>query len=46
MGLDANGARFLLHARSMGVSFDSTLMIGRQDLYLSVEARLQLVGEY
>lgn len=46
MGLDANGARFLLHARSMGVSFDKTLMIGRQDLHLSQETRVDLIREY
>ena len=46
MGLDANGARFLLHARSMGVSFDKTLMIGRQDLHLSRESRVNLIHEY
>ncbi|HBJ33715.1 MAG TPA: hypothetical protein DDZ51_02910 [Planctomycetaceae bacterium] len=39
MGIDRDVAGFLLHAHSMNVSFDSTLMIGRQSLY---ESRSQL----
>ena len=46
MGLDANGARFLMHARSLGASFESTLMIGRQDLHLSKESIIALLREY
>ena len=46
MGLDANGTRFLLHSRTRGVKFDSTLMIGRQDLHLEKSTRLNLVNEY
>jgi len=46
MGLDANGARFLLHARKLGATFDATLMIGRQDLHATREQLLGLVQEY
>ncbi|MEZ6126252.1 MAG: class I SAM-dependent methyltransferase [Planctomycetaceae bacterium] len=46
MGLDANGSRFLLHARSTGVKFDSTLMIGRQDLHIRKSDLLSLMHEY
>ena len=34
MGLDTNGIRFLLSSRKKGVSFENTLMIGRQILNL------------
>lgn len=34
MGLDANGTRFLLYCRLLGVDFASTAMIGRQQLNL------------
>jgi hypothetical protein len=33
MGLDVNGARFLLYAQNLGADFSSTAMIGRQSLY-------------
>jgi hypothetical protein len=35
MGLDVNGIKMLLTARSMGVNFERTVTIGRQTLYLS-----------
>lgn len=35
MGLDINGAKFLLYARGQGVSFAKTAMIGRQQMLLS-----------
>lgn len=34
MGLDANGTRFLLYARLLGIDFSRTSMIGRQHLNL------------
>jgi SAM-dependent methyltransferase len=37
MGLDNNGIKFLLHARSQGASFERTAMLGRQGLHLSAE---------
>lgn len=46
MGLDTNGTRFLLHSRTRGVNFDSTLMIGRQDLHSDKSTRTNLVKEY
>lgn len=35
IGINLNGARFLLHAHATGVSFDTTAMIGRQGMYVS-----------
>lgn len=35
MGLDFNGARFLLYAQRLGVNFEQTAMIGRQSLDLT-----------
>lgn len=35
MGLDFNGARFLLYAHRLGISFEQTAMIGRQSLDLT-----------
>ena len=35
MGLDYNGARFLLYAQRLGVNFEHTAMIGRQSLDLT-----------
>lgn len=35
MGLDIHGTKFVLYARSVGVSFDRTAMIGRHTLHLS-----------
>src|SRR5580698_3335985 len=34
MGLDRNGALFVLHAKAQGVDFSTTAMIGRQGLHL------------
>jgi len=47
MGLDVNGARFILYARTLGVEFTRTAMIGRQGLHLSpleLRASLQRFG--
>ncbi len=38
MGLDVNGTRFLLYARTQGVDFSRTAMIGRQRLNLTTAA--------
>jgi SAM-dependent methyltransferase len=35
MGLDPNGARFLIQARNAGVRFDRTLTLGRQWLFIA-----------
>ena len=35
MGINVNGLRFLLYAKSAGVDFTKTAMIGRQGLHLS-----------
>jgi hypothetical protein len=35
MGLDPNGVKFLLYARSLGIDFARSAMIGRQSLHLS-----------
>src|SRR5437762_792821 len=35
MGLDANGTKFLLYARTQGVDFATTATIGRQGLNLT-----------
>ncbi len=40
MGIDINGAKFLLYARRQGVSFAKTAMIGRQQMLIA-EADLQ-----
>jgi hypothetical protein len=37
MGIDTNGLRFLLYAKSFGVDYSKTAMIGRQGLYLSFD---------
>jgi hypothetical protein len=46
MGLDVNGIKFLLHSKSKGVSFKSTLMIGRQGIHLPLEKLQTLLAEY
>lgn len=38
MGLDINGTKFLLYAKSLGVSFARTAMIGRQGLLLNPDS--------
>jgi hypothetical protein len=35
VGLDINGTRFLLYAKTLGIDFTRTVMVGRQGLYLS-----------
>ena len=35
MGLDANGIKFLLYAKSLGVDFEKTATIGRQYIYVA-----------
>jgi hypothetical protein len=45
MGISAHGARFLAYARSVGVDFGQTAMIGRQGLYATAdEMRRVLAG--
>lgn len=45
MGIDVHGATFLAYARSLGVDFGQTAMIGRQGLYVSrAEMRRILAG--
>jgi len=38
MGLDKNSTRFLLYCRNLGVDFEQTAMIGRQELHLRKRA--------
>ena len=47
MGLDINGVRFLLYANRLGVNFEQTAMIGRQNLDLTkkeLESSLKIFG--
>ncbi len=49
MGLDTNGIKFLLSSRKKGVSFENTLMVGRQILNLDfkeLKENLQGFGLY
>ena len=43
MGLDINAIKFLLDARASGVSFERTLTIGRQGLFVEPEALVELL---
>jgi len=42
MALDADGSRFLLYAKSQGVDFSRTAMIGRQRLWIDPQVRENL----
>jgi hypothetical protein len=46
MGLDVNGTRFLLYAKTQGVCFGKTAMIGRQKLNLDVRSLRQNLLEF
>ncbi|HAE38462.1 MAG TPA: hypothetical protein DCG57_07470 [Candidatus Riflebacteria bacterium] len=46
MGLDTNGIKFLLYARSIGVRFNKIAMIGRQNLDLSANELKTIINEY
>ncbi len=35
MGLDINGTRFMLYAKTLGVDYSRSAMVGRQGLHLS-----------
>lgn len=46
MGFDTNGVKFLLTARSAGVSFERPAMIGRQKMHLFPQALSSLLGQF
>lgn len=46
MGLDINGIRFLLYARTVGVDFSRSVMIGRQSLLLDPSELKQNLIEF
>jgi hypothetical protein len=46
MGITANCAKFLLYAKTRGVDFSGTLMLGRQQLFLSKLERAILDKEF
>lgn len=46
MGLDRNGAKFLLYADSVGTDFTRTAMIGRQGLHLKKKEIKKHLSEY
>lgn len=43
MGITNNCAKFLFHSKRMGVSFENTIMLGRQQLYAKPDVINQLV---
>jgi len=45
MGINVNGLRFLLQARSAGVDFSRTAMIGRQGLHVTLEQFCHVIRE-
>jgi SAM-dependent methyltransferase len=46
MGLDINGVKFILYAKTLKVHFGETVMIGRQGLHLQKKALLDLVRKH
>jgi hypothetical protein len=46
MGIDVNGAKFLLYAKSVGVDFGTTGMIGRQGLYVAPAEMQALIHSF
>lgn len=46
MGLDINATRFLLYARTQGVSFAKTAMLGRQELHVDAPWLKKLLTDY
>ena len=46
MGINGNGAQFLAYARSIGADFGRTMMIGRQNLYITPAEMSQALGGY
>jgi SAM-dependent methyltransferase len=46
MGLDINGAQFMLAAREHGAGFDETLMLGRQSLNVYPQRLAQLLRKH
>lgn len=45
MGLDINGARLLVKAKSLGVDFSESVTLGRQGLHLSIEDLQKILDE-
>jgi hypothetical protein len=46
MGLDANGVKFLLYAKSLGVDFSETATIGRQYLYIDPTELKEILSRF
>jgi hypothetical protein len=46
MGLDANGVKFLLYAKSLGVNFSETATIGRQYLYIEPSELQEILSNF
>jgi hypothetical protein len=46
MGLDPRGIRFLLYAKSRGVSFKTTAMIGRQRFFVGARKFRKIMAEF
>lgn len=46
MGIDLNSAKFLVSSFREGMSFLKTITIGRQDLLLSEDETISILGEY
>ena len=46
MGIDVNGAQFLVYAKSIHVDFTETAMIGRQNLYVNDNEMRQLLESF
>src|SRR5580698_4586880 len=46
MGISVHGARFLAYARSLGVDFDRTAMIGRQGLYVTPDELRRVLAAF
>jgi hypothetical protein len=46
MGLDSNGVKFLLYAKSLGVNFSETATIGRQYLYIDPTELQEILSRF
>ncbi len=46
MGLDSNGVKFLLYAKSLGINFSETATIGRQYLYIEPSELQEILSKF
>jgi hypothetical protein len=46
MGLDSNGVKFLLYAKSLGINFSETATIGRQYLYIDPRELKEILSRF